>query len=261
VSHEALLWARSVRGLTPSERLVLSNLADHCRKGQNRSWPAVGTIAYEEGDLSERTVRRALRSLRNRQLLQVVRPGGGRRLTTIYALAMPGYPVTVTGFSGQYGDKCDTNTVTHSPKTVTLTTENPVTVAPEPVIEPVKNQDKRTARGGSKLPATRTGRPAVAASVEPPGFREFWTGYPRRVARAEAVKSYLQAVKRDGPDVIATGAATWANHWQAEGTEQRYIPHPTTWLNQSRYLDEPPASRAGEPKSWGGLRRWSERDP
>jgi hypothetical protein len=52
--------------------------------------------------------------------------------------------------------------------------------------------------------------------------------------------------------------AGWASYWQAEGTDQRFIPYPTTWLNQARYLDQPPATRASEPKSWEGLRSWRQ---
>jgi hypothetical protein len=113
----------------------------------------------------------------------------------------------------------------------------------------------------SKTPAKQGRRPAVAASVEPPGFRDFWTAYPRHVARGEAVKSFARALKQDGPDVIETGVASWSAYWRAEGTEARFIPHPTTFLNQARYLDQPPASRSGEPKSWDAIRRWRESQP
>jgi hypothetical protein len=119
--------------------------------------------------------------------------------------------------------------------------------------EPGINRERQPARArdepvasNSKVPAKRPGRPAVAASVEPPGFRDFWTVYPRKVARGEALKSYARAVNRDGPDVIAAGLTGWVAHWRAEGTDQQFIPHPTTWLNQNRYFDAPPARRMGQ---------------
>jgi hypothetical protein len=87
-------------------------------------------------------------------------------------------------------------------------------------------------------------------------FRIFWRDYPRKIARAEAAKSFARSVKRDGADVIAAGLAAWTRSWQADGTEERYIPHPTTWLNQSRYLDTPPAPRPVEPKGFAGLRAY-----
>jgi hypothetical protein len=116
----------------------------------------------------------------------------------------------------------------------------------ESVLESVQSLSKDTRDepvANSKSPATRAERRAVAASVEPPGFRAFWTAYPRHAARGEAVKSFGRAVNRDGPDVIANGVASWSTYWTAEGTEERFIPHPTTWLNQSRYLDRPPPRR------------------
>jgi hypothetical protein len=87
VSLEATRWARAVCGLSASQRLVLLNLADQCRKDGCRAWPAVETIAAEEG-LSRRQVQRALRKLAERRLIAVEEAGGHYRTTTTYVLAM-----------------------------------------------------------------------------------------------------------------------------------------------------------------------------
>ena len=68
-------------------------------------------------------------------------------------------------------------------------------------------------------------------------FDEFWNAYPRKIAKKEAVKKFAKAVK-DGtdPNTIIAGAKTYAA--SVAGKEQKYVAHPTTWLNQGRWEDE-----------------------
>ena len=68
-------------------------------------------------------------------------------------------------------------------------------------------------------------------------FEEFWNAYPRKIAKKEAWKKFAKAVK-DGvdPNTIIAGAKTYAA--SVVGKEQKYVAHPTTWLNQGRWEDE-----------------------
>ena len=68
-------------------------------------------------------------------------------------------------------------------------------------------------------------------------FDEFWNAYPRKIAKKEAGKKFAKAVK-DGtdPNTIIAGAKTYAA--SVVGKEQKYVAHPTTWLNQGRWEDE-----------------------
>ncbi len=91
--------------------------------------------------------------------------------------------------------------------------------------------------------------PKGAMRAEAAGFAEFWSSYPRKVARSRAEAAFRQAVKRDGPDVIITGLRTWTTHWRDAGTEEQFIPHPTTWLGQARYLGRPPPPAQPRPMS------------
>ncbi|MGY4931601.1 hypothetical protein ACWD7T_10850 [Streptomyces sp. 900116325] len=85
--------------------------------------------------------------------------------------------------------------------------------------------------------------PPPAASVSDPGpaFDEFWSRYPRKAGKSEAVKSWVKAMK-DGADTdLLLGAVkAHADYHVAVKTEQQFIPHASTWLNQKRYEDEPP---------------------
>ena len=77
--------------------------------------------------------------------------------------------------------------------------------------------------------------------VEPSGFDRFWQAYPRRLGKAEALKAWGKLK----PDTRLLEAMLSTLTWQLESPEWtreggRFIPHPTTWLNQHRWEDEPP---------------------
>lgn len=72
-------------------------------------------------------------------------------------------------------------------------------------------------------------------------FEEWWQFYPRKVAKLQALRTWMQI--RPLPDHAFTERAIdaierqkrSADFWKDSG---RYIPHPSTWLNSGRYLDE-----------------------
>jgi hypothetical protein len=72
-------------------------------------------------------------------------------------------------------------------------------------------------------------------------FEAWWTHYPRKVAKLQAQRTWLQI--RPLPDHAFTERAIGAIERQKRDAEfwkegGRYIPHPSTWLNAGRYLDE-----------------------
>ena len=69
-------------------------------------------------------------------------------------------------------------------------------------------------------------------------FDEFWRAYPRRVAKAGARAKWDAVVKRGiDPAMLLAGAQRYAT--ERAGTDPRYTKHPTTWLNQGCWDDEP----------------------
>lgn len=72
-----------------------------------------------------------------------------------------------------------------------------------------------------------------------PSFDQFWARYPKRTAKAVAIKSWNK-LKLDEPLFIAIMTAL-DNHkknpdWGKENG--KFIPHASTWLNQRRWEDE-----------------------
>jgi len=64
-------------------------------------------------------------------------------------------------------------------------------------------------------------------------FDLFWDSYPRKVGKIVAEKSYAKAVKAHGAATIMSGLS----RFNSSLPEKQFIPHPSTWLNQGRYLD------------------------
>jgi len=67
-------------------------------------------------------------------------------------------------------------------------------------------------------------------------FDIFWNEYPHKIGKPNALKKYRD---REHEEIIEW-LTKWKTYWEESNTEQRYIPHPATWLNQERWKDEPP---------------------
>lgn len=81
-------------------------------------------------------------------------------------------------------------------------------------------------------------RPA-RSQPEPPGFAEFWAAYPRKIGKGAAREWW----RKRRPDkalrariLDAISCQRECPQWKKDGGA--YIPHPATWLRQSRWEDE-----------------------
>lgn len=91
-----------------------------------------------------------------------------------------------------------------------------------------------------------------------PSFAVFWEAYPRKVGKDAARKAF--AKRKPDADLLdvmlsALSAQSRSEQWRKDGG--RFIPHPSTWLNEGRWQDEPEKSGPtliGGPRSWA----WSD---
>lgn len=89
--------------------------------------------------------------------------------------------------------------------------------------------------------------PALIPAQGSPGFDEFWKTYPRHEAKPRARKAWDSALKRGAnPQVVIDGARRHAEGHAAANTEEGFIPHPATWLNNDRWNDPPPKPKAAQ---------------
>lgn len=91
---------------------------------------------------------------------------------------------------------------------------------------------------------THTAPQQAAAKI--PGadqFDTFWAAYPKRIAKQDARKAWVKALKGDTTaDHIIAAATRFAE--ERTGQDPRFTPYPATWLNRGSYDDEPPTPGA-----------------
>lgn len=73
-------------------------------------------------------------------------------------------------------------------------------------------------------------------------FNQFWSNYPRKVAKLEAVKAWKQMTREYSPEEIVAGLQR--NLPSLESREKQFIPHPASWLRAGRWMDEPEFGRS-----------------
>ena len=72
----------------------------------------------------------------------------------------------------------------------------------------------------------------------PEEFEEWYRTYPRHVGKRKAFTAWKTAIKRVDPTTLLARTQEFASHVKAQGTDQRFVPHPTTWLNRDGWDDE-----------------------
>lgn len=191
--------------------LVYASLAS--RSGLGGIYPSQQTIA-KETQLSERTVRTALRELEELGVIQRVtrratKRGRSTGLTTMYTLTP----------NGNLADE-----------------EEPAIIA-----------------GRSEGPATEeegTGKSEQVAllievepvEVEPLAFDDFWAVWPKKNSKRDAERAWAKAVKSVDPAVIVAAARAYAE--SPHRPSLQFVPYGASWLNGERWADPLPEPTA-----------------
>jgi hypothetical protein len=98
------------------------------------------------------------------------------------------------------------------------------------------NSEVSTARGEER----RGEEKRINKHIEPVAcapFEVFWSAYPKKVGKDAALKKFLAALEKTTLEkmLAALSAQSSSDQWTKDGG--RYIPNPTTWLNQGRWND------------------------
>lgn len=80
-----------------------------------------------------------------------------------------------------------------------------------------------------------------------PEFEQCWAVYPRKIGKLSAWKAFSKAIKNGANyEEIGNGVIEYSKHLTANRTEQRFILHFATFINQQRYLDDYATERANQ---------------
>ena len=93
-------------------------------------------------------------------------------------------------------------------------------------------------------------------SIPPTPFDLFWEEYPKKVGKDDARRAFEKAITKTTLLEMLTAIATQrhSRQWQEDGG--KYIPNPSTWLNQGRWQDvlaplpNGPVDAAVQPTQW-----------
>jgi len=191
--------------LPTSEKMVLLVIADHASDEGDNAWPSQQTIA-NRASLTIRTVQRCVNQLVADGWLKMDKGKGGSincrddRRPHLYRINLGKIRGDiVTGRKGR-GDNNDANEATSATDT------------------------RRHLR-----PMNHSLEPSIDTSL----FEEFWKIYPRKTAKGSARKAWE---KIKDPESVMAGAQRFASD---PNRDPSFTPHPATWLNGERWLDEP----------------------
>ena len=68
-------------------------------------------------------------------------------------------------------------------------------------------------------------------------FNEFWSLYPRKIAKSVARKAWDRLTEQQQLDACKA-IDDHLMYWKVKEIELEFIPHASTWLNQERWEDE-----------------------
>jgi uncharacterized protein YdaU (DUF1376 family) len=122
------------------------------------------------------------------------------------------------------------------------------------------NKEKDPCKCNAPTP-TPSPTPSLSISerdIRARAFDEFWSVYPRHVAKKNAINAFAKAIKGGTThEIIIAGARRYADECKTK--EQRYIAHAASWLNAGRWEDSPGANldhaNGSKPNGYAGTNR------
>jgi uncharacterized protein YdaU (DUF1376 family) len=128
------------------------------------------------------------------------------------------------------------NAKQNASKTVANGYQNPRQLQSHLPKEEERKKESRSLRSLDQIPENRD-------KISKNGFDAWWTEYPRKVGKGRAEKAYAKAVTAgasEGDLLIAVRRQSWPS-------DPQFTPHPATWLNDRRWLDDPDAATKSAP--------------
>jgi hypothetical protein len=186
-------------------RLVLLSIADH--QGELGAWPSIETLAKMVNS-SPRSVQRDIQDLIELGELVVEfrsAPTYGPYKANRYFVNLPGV----------------TDGVSEVTKTASEVTDSESEVT--------ESASEVTAVG--VLTLNRTLKETLNKQADE-SFETFWNLYPKKVAKADALKAWKQVLKKKTADEMIGLTKAYS---ESKLPDMTYIPYPASWLNKGLY--------------------------
>jgi hypothetical protein len=95
----------------------------------------------------------------------------------------------------------------------------------------------------------------IVFNMSASNFERFWSAYPRKVGKGAAIKAFAKAEKESDDSADLTHRIIISLDVQKRARKKKYErkefvaewPHPATWINQLRWLDEVETDVKGGP--------------
>jgi hypothetical protein len=200
MSIEAVSLVLNQSRATGRAKLVLLGIANHL--GDQGAWPSISTLA-RYANASERSVKRDIQELVQLGELKVEMQNAPTRQqykTNLYWITIvAGVTDSAAGVTDwvSRGDSSGKSGVTP------VGTQNIILTIKEPSVK--SNNDE---------------------------FEIFWNHYPKKVAKADALKAWNKAIKRKTADELIGLTKAYS---ESKLPEMTYIPYPASWLNKELY--------------------------
>lgn len=251
----SLVWDNFDQG--GSEKLVMLAMADWCNDEGLSLHPSHDAVA-KKCCLSRSQAQRVVKTLVDDGFIEVVgnQFGGAPGTTKKYRLCVEKLRATdsanathvqpLTDSTHATGS-VDATGSTHAPRRVAPSTETGSTHATQTTIEPP-----------IEPPVLN---PLPLDSVDDK-FLEFWTAYPKKVGKEAARKVWVRIKKHaESLNAILIALAWQSSSDQWTKNQGQFIPNPSTYLSQQRWLDEQPTATQSKftavgQKSANAATRW-----
>ena len=200
MSIEAVSLVLNNSRATGRAKLVLLGIANHL--GDHGAWPSISTLA-RYANASERSVKRDIQELVELGELKVElqnAPTKTQYKTNLYWITIgSGVTDSASGVTDwvSRGDSSGKSGVTP--------------VGTQNIILTIKE-------------------PSLKSDLE--SFETFWLLYPKKVAKADAIKAWKQATKKKTADELIGLVKAYS---ESKLPDQQYIPYPASWLNKELY--------------------------
>jgi hypothetical protein len=253
-------WMRAINAssLPHTARCLAFGIALHLNIKTGRCDPSYDLLVKEVG-ISKRSIVRLVALLKRVGWLGVKRGGDGH--TNSYVLLW-----SAKAPAHQEPFRSATTLAHQKPfRSATALAHQKDSEVPTGVFRSAKSGISEVPHGGTQTTNLTTKKrreeslsPFFAATAGREGeFEDFWTAFPRKVAKATARKAFDAAIKGGAEPVTVIAAARRYGKERA-GQPPRYTKHPTTWLQGQCWLDEPMADRAppirnGAGESWDDI--------